>query len=99
MSNHIDESNRPFVVCPVCAGHGTHGPGWVFTSDELDEQFGADADEFCADMREGRYDVLCDECGGKRVVRAECECADCEREREEIADMLAMERAERAFGC
>lgn len=97
MSNHIE--NPKFIVCPRCEGEGTTGPGWVYTMDELDEQFGPDADEFMEDMRDGKYDVPCDECDGKRVVRGECPCEDCEADRQEIADMLHMERMERMMGC
>jgi hypothetical protein len=99
MDNHIHESERPFVVCPTCQGAGQHGPGHVFTQDDLDEQFGYEQDEVMADYRAGKYDVRCEECKGIRVVKAECACDECETDRQELADMYAMERAERAFGC
>lgn len=81
MSNHIESKSLPFVVCPTCAGHGTHGPGHVFTQEDLDEQFGHDADEVMADYRAGVYDVRCEGCNGQRVVLGECPCASCEQDR------------------
>lgn len=98
-NTHIAEADRPFIVCPTCQGNGTHGPGHVFTQDDLDEQFGHEQYDVMADYRAGRYDVRCEECQGQRVVRAECECDECEADREEIWELEAMERAERAFGC
>lgn len=99
MTNHISKSDRKFVVCPRCEGRGQHGPGHVFTQDDLDEQFGPDQFEVMDDYRNGVYDVRCDGCAGLRVVTAECDCDDCESEAQEIWELEAMERAERAFGC
>lgn len=104
MTKHTEEENRPFVVCPRCQGHGTHAnPAFdgMSLSAMYDDLGPDEADEFRAEYttRGGMYDVVCEECGGKRVVRAECECASCERGRRELADMYAMERAERMFGC
>jgi hypothetical protein len=99
MTIHIDADERPFVVCPTCEGHGTHGPGHVYTMDEVEEAFGPEADEVMAEYRAGTYDVRCETCKGQRVVRADCSCDECEQTRFEIAEMEAMERAERAFGC
>jgi hypothetical protein len=93
------DANPPFEVCPTCQGFGTHGPGHVFTQDDLDEQFGADQFDVMEDYRAGRYDVVCSECGGKRVTPKPCGCDRCEADRQEIWELEAMERAERAFGC
>lgn len=97
--NHQSLTTRALVVCPTCKGHGTTGPGHVFTQDDLDEQFGPDQFEVMADYRRGAYDIVCPECVGLRVVRAECACAECEIERHEIAEMHAEMAAERAMGC
>lgn len=104
MSNHITPANRPFVVCARCEGHGTHAnPAFDGMSASVDEFDGSydERDEFldAYTTRGGMYDVSCEDCNGQRVVRAECECDDCEEERADLADMYAMERAERAFGC
>jgi hypothetical protein len=98
MTNHINEADRPFIVCPVCAGKGTTGPGWVLTSQDVDEM-GHEFYDYMDDMQAGRFDVACPNCNMLRVVKAECACQDCEDEREEIWQLEAMERAERAFGC
>jgi hypothetical protein len=99
MSAHIAEEDRPFIVCPRCEGHGHHGPGHVYTMDELDERFGADADDAMQDYRDGKYDVVCTECHGRRVIKADCDCADCEQDRRDRAEAEAEAAAERAFGC
>lgn len=82
MSNHINTESLPFVVCAVCAGFGTTGPGWVMTQDDVDEM-GHEFDEYMDNMRSGYYDVPCDACKGQRVVKGECPCVDCEQERED----------------
>lgn len=92
MSNHIETKNLPFVVCPVCAGNGHTGPGWVMTQDDVDEM-GHEFDEYMENMERGFYDVTCDGCNGQRVVKAECPCPECEAER--IADYE--DRAAAAF--
>lgn len=99
MSNHKESANRPYVVCTRCEGEGKIGPGHVYTQEDRDEY---DAEEFAdlmAEYRMGLFDVTCPKCDGKRVTRAECACIECEGDRREIAEMEAMERAERAFGC
>lgn len=61
-----------FAVCPACEGEGTVGPGFVYTQDDVDEQFDS-RDEFAshiADIRNGMYNEPCDWCKGKRVVPA-----------------------------
>lgn len=99
MTNHTEEASRPFIVCPTCEGNGTHGPGHVYTQDDLDERFGYEQDAVMADYRAGVYDVTCTECAGRRVVRDECPCDDCEGDRLDLADMYAEMAAERRVGC
>lgn len=89
MSNHIETKNLPFVVCPVCEGNGTTGPGWVMTQDDVDEM-GHEFEEYMENMQEGRYDVRCDHCDGQRVVKGECPCTACEEERIEEAEWRAL---------
>lgn len=96
---HVPEDKRPFIICPTCEGHGHHGPGHVYTQAERDEYDPAEFDEMMAEYRAGVHDVPCEECHGKRVVKAECDCADCEQERREIAEDQAAAAAERRFGC
>jgi hypothetical protein len=99
MTIHIAETDRPFVVCPECRGEGHIGPGHVFTQEDRDEYDPDDFADMMADYRAGVYDVRCPTCDGRRVVKDECPCDECEDERQEIAELEAMERAERAFGC
>lgn len=82
MSNHIETKNLPFVVCGTCEGNGTHGPGWVMTGQDV-EEMGHEFYDYMEDMQEGRFDVVCDECKGMRVVKADCECEACYIEREQ----------------
>ncbi len=58
-------SNQSYIVCPTCQGHGTHVHPYlsVWTSDRIEE----DPEGF-HEMARGVYDVLCEECGGKRVT-------------------------------
>lgn len=98
-ANHVEEEKRPFIVCPTCEGNGTHGPGHVYTEDMIAEFDPQEFAEMMRDYREGVYDVRCEGCGGKRVVKAPCACTACEQERRDIAEMEDMARAERAFGC
>lgn len=59
-------TDRPkYRVCGTCQGEGkmVHRAASVWTSEDR----AADPDAF-EDMLEGRYDVPCDECHGKRVV-------------------------------
>ena len=87
-----------WAICPECKGNGTVGPGFVYTTEAIGEQFASydDFDQHMADIRDGLYDQSCGRCNGKRVVTKEQ--ADWLTS-EEYYDMRAMERAERAFGC
>lgn len=97
MSNHIDTESLPFVVCPTCKGHGTHGPGHVFTQEDRDQYDMAEWDEMMENYRDGIYDVRCETCDGQRVVKGECPCTDCEDEREEEYQLRELERMERMY--
>ena len=96
MSNHIETGALPFIVCPRCEGHGTTGPGWVMTQDDVDEM-GHEFEEYMENMQRGDYDVPCDECGGQRVVKGECPCDECEAERIEEAELRHLEYMERRY--
>lgn len=59
------------AVCERCEGHGTHlHPaigGHAYTREEFDREF--DEEERGEYFRRGgRYDVACQDCGGRRVV-------------------------------
>ena len=98
-TEHKSEAQRPFIVCPTCEGEGSHGPGWVYTVSELDEAFGPDVDEYLEDMRRGRYNVTCEECGGQRVIRSACDCDGCEEAAREEYEYRALVAAELRAGC
>lgn len=99
MTNHTEEATRPWTVCTNCKGEGHVGPGHVFTQEDRDEYDPQDFDDMMADYRDGKYDVSCPECEGRRVIKAECQCEACEEDRADIAEMWAQQRAEIAFGC
>lgn len=94
---HTPTADLPFMVCPTCSGHGTHGPGHVWTASELEEQFGPEADAVMEDYRRGMHDVVCFECNGMRVVRDLCACKGCETERVEEAEVARWEAMERRY--
>lgn len=59
-------NSRPkYEVCPTCEGEGTMVHRGLSVWTESDR---ADDPESFEDMLAGRYDVVCDECFGKRVV-------------------------------
>jgi len=95
-----------FEVCPTCEGKGTHvNPaidGQGLTVEDFDEQ----GPEFKADYFAGVYDVACHECNGLRVVmvvdRERCnprELAAYQIQQQELAQMYAIEAAERRMGA
>jgi len=81
-------------VCPRCDGEGGYvNPaidGNGITSDEMHEL----GEEFEFEYRSGTYDVLCELCGGRRVVDDEELLAW-----NDMADTRAMEEAERGAGA
>lgn len=99
---HQPESTRPMMVCPTCEGGGQilnrNFDGMSLSLDAFDGNE-RDYEDFIDNMREGVYNVRCDECGGQNVVRTPCECDDCEREREEEAMYEMERRMEMRMGC
>lgn len=96
------------VICSRCDGEGhTVNPSIDgFTMDEIYEDFGPDADEFIDDYLGGRYDVTCDECGGRGIVvkvdETRCDpalLAEYQRQEHEVAESYAMQRAEMMMGA
>jgi hypothetical protein len=85
-----------YVICPDCKGEGTKGPGFVYTQDDIAEQFDSPDDfaEHVADIRRGVYDQPCPYCRGRRVVQAE-QAAGWQEEQ----DYRAAVEAERRFGA
>jgi rubredoxin len=70
---------KRYEVCPMCEGEGSvvHRSLSVWTeSDRAEDPEGFEA------MLDGRYDVVCPECGGKRVVTQADEEEFAERERD-----------------
>jgi hypothetical protein len=88
-----------FVVCPDCEGEGTHGPGFVWTQDQIAEDYDGFV-ETQEMLRAGMFDEPCSWCKGQRVVPAVDEdgyTAD-EAYQAEI-DYRAEVAAERRFGA
>jgi RecJ-like exonuclease len=56
-----------YEVCPRCGGDGKHSNPAI-DGNGFSDEIRADDPEFFEEYLEGRYDVLCTECGGKRVV-------------------------------
>lgn len=94
---HTSTADLPFIVCPTCAGHGTHGPGHVWTQSERDEYEPQDFDDLMSEYRARAYDVKCEGCKGTRVVRDLCACNGCETERVEEAEVARWEAMERRY--
>ena len=61
-----------FEVCERCEGHGTHLHTAIgqhaYSVEEFNEEFSDDEDREAYFRRGGKYDVTCEECGGRRVV-------------------------------
>jgi RecB family endonuclease NucS len=61
-----------YEVCPQCDGHRTHlNPNigeHAYSVEEFYEEFDDDESRTEYFKRGGRYDVLCEECHGQRVV-------------------------------
>jgi len=94
-----------FKVCPRCSGKGTHVNPSIDGNGLTQEDFDQDPD-FKADYLGGAYDVACYRCEGQRVIavldRAKCtkeQIKAYDNEREAIAEMDAIQAAERRFGC
>lgn len=89
-----------FVVCPDCQGEGTKGPGFVYTAEEIHEQFApGEFEEFAEQMREGVFDEVCSYCRGKRVVEAVVDGVPAEQRWREECEYRAERDAEMRMGC
>ena len=70
--SRVVELPAAFDVCGECDGHGSHLTegmrGHAYTADEFNDSFDeVEAAEYF--KRGGRYDVVCAECKGLRVVQ------------------------------
>lgn len=83
-----------WVVCPDCHGDGSHGPGWVWTQDDVAQEDPEEFAELQADLRAGKYDVPCEFCKGARVVTPEHAA-----EYEEELEYRHLVEMEQRFGC
>lgn len=81
-------------VCGTCGGAGKHVNPSIDSHGLTREDFDEDPD-FREDYFSGRYDVTCNECGGRRVVPTSEDPLFVERRREEwsYAREIAHERA------
>jgi hypothetical protein len=102
-----------FEVCPGCNGHGSRlcegMRGHAYTAEEFHESFDdEEAEEYFRPG--GRYDVMCEECQGKRVVAVADEDACRTPEQKEALALYYKKRdddyaydrecaAERRMGC
>lgn len=93
-----------WAICERCRGEGTHG-NEAFDGLSLNDEIFEDPD-FLPDLRRGFYDVSCEPCHGSGKVLepdpdacSERELGWYESQQREIAELEAMEAAERAFGC
>lgn len=89
-----EEATGRFVVCPECEGEGSHGPGFVWTQDEVEQEDPEEFAEMQAALRRGQFDVPCEFCHGQRVVTQ-----DQLDEHRDWLDYQAEVEAERRMGC
>jgi hypothetical protein len=90
-------------ICGNCRGEGKSSAYLgAYTADEMAQQ----GPDFREDFISGVYDRQCDPCegSGKVAVVDTRRCppdllAQYREQQADVADMAAMERAERAFGC
>lgn len=98
-----------FEVCSRCDGEGKHTNPAIDGNGISQEEFDQDPD-FEEAYREGRYDVACERCGGKRVElvvdAAECKRQGLEKElkayyqhRREMREVSAIYESERRMGA
>jgi hypothetical protein len=100
-----------FEVCGRCSGHGKHcNPNIDGHGISMEEWNGPSWDDESREAyMSGAYDVTCHDCKGKRVIevidweafeRDQPEAAKAHAESErDLADMYAIEAAERRMGC
>ncbi|MCK5609891.1 hypothetical protein KAR91_48915 [Candidatus Pacearchaeota archaeon] len=94
-----------FEVCSVCKGKGTHVNPSIDSQGISAEEFYDDPD-FAESYLNGRYDVQCYKCHGKRVVevvdRERCDpelLKEYDEEQEEEREYRACCEAERRMGA
>lgn len=94
-----------FVVCTTCEGHGTHVNPSIDANGITGDEWAQWDEEDRVSYLEGRYDVVCADCGGARVVpeidEARADPATLERvqkQLEQTAHMDAIEAHERRMG-
>ena len=68
------EVRSSYIVCPTCAGHGTHVNPSIDAHGIGREEF--DEDPYFEEAYfSGMYDVTCNQCNGLRVVQGNLECS------------------------
>ena len=93
-----------FDLCGTCDGKGTHVNPSIDAHGISREEFDEDPD-FRDDYFLGRFDVQCNECGGRRVVPVIAEScpaelkAKAEKWEQEFYDYQRECEAERRMGC
>jgi hypothetical protein len=94
-----------YEVCGTCEGKGTHVNPSIDSHGLTWDDFAEDPD-FAEGYWEGRYDVPCNECGGRRVSPVVDESRATEAQQkmfndwaESIAEMEAEMAAERRMGA
>jgi len=106
---HISEKEvelpTKWMVCPLCNGKGTHINPSIDAGGLTWEDFEEDPD-FAADYKAGMYDIPCNKCTGKRVIKVPNYDRMTTKEKEayekwqkEEAEYEAMVRAERRMEC
>jgi hypothetical protein len=106
---HVADVETPLPVklevCGLCQGRGSHVNPSVDAHGLSGEDFAEDPD-FAEDYLSGRYDQTCNECHGLRVVEAvdreACPpelLALYDRQQQDLAEMYAIEAAERRMGA
>jgi len=92
-------------VCPICDGEGKHVNPSIDAGGLTQDDFDEDPD-FRQNYLEGVYDIPCNYCGGKRVVKMvntdllSDDVAEAFRDQQrDDAEEEAIHRAELAMGC
>lgn len=97
-----DENDNEFIitlpakheVCNDCEGHGTHlAPGirnHCYSMEEFEEEFPEPEDKAVYFARGGRYDVVCETCGGKNVVKVVDESALSNSQKGQYAEYIKL---------
>lgn len=97
---NTENTKAPFVVCPECRGEGHFGPGFVWTSAEIEQEDPEEFEDMQRALRGGQFDVPCETCKGARVVRAHDEDGyTAEQAWRDECEWRAEAAAERRMGC